>query len=73
VPPAPVSSIRIAPQRGQSTDYRIDTESYLELVYKQHLPNGFSFGLAGHYQQLTGDSGSALLGDFKGRVAAIGP
>lgn len=27
-----------------------------------------------HYQQLSGDSGSgATLGDFKGRVTAIGP
>ena len=60
--------------KNRDTDYRTGTESHLELVYKQHLPKGFSFGLAGYYyQQLTGDSGSALLGDFKGRVAAIGP
>lgn len=26
-----------------------------------------------YYQQLTADSGSNLLGDFKGRVAALGP
>jgi hypothetical protein len=32
-------------------------------------------GLAGyHYQQVTGDSGSgARLGDFEGRVTALGP
>lgn len=59
---------------NRDTDYRTGTESHLELVYKQHLPNGLSFGLAGYYyQQLTGDSGTAPLGDFKGRVAAIGP
>ena len=60
--------------KNPDTEYRTGTELHLELVYKQHLPKGFSFGLAGYYyQQLTGDSGSALLGDFKGRVAAIGP
>ena len=39
------------------------------------LPKQFAAGLVGyHYQQLTGDSGSgAVLGDFKGRVTAIGP
>lgn len=56
------------------TEYRSGTELHLELVYKQHLPNGLGFGLAGYYyQQLTADSGSNLLGDFKGRVAALGP
>jgi len=56
------------------TDYRSGTDLHLELVYKQHLPNGLGFGLAGYYyQQLTDDSGSALLGGFKGRVAGLGP
>ncbi len=56
------------------TDYRSGSELHLELTYKQHLPKGFSGGLVGYYyQQLTADSGSNLLGDFKGRVAALGP
>jgi hypothetical protein len=35
----------------------------------------FAFGVTGYYyQQLTGDSGAgAVLGDFKGRVTAVGP
>ena len=56
------------------TDYRSGTDLHLELTYKRHLPMGFSGGLVGYYyQQLTADSGSNLLGDFKGRVAALGP
>ncbi len=56
------------------TDYRSGTDLHLELTYKQHLPMGLSAGLVGYYyQQLTADSGSNLLGDFKGRVAALGP
>jgi hypothetical protein len=56
------------------TDYRSGTDLHLELTYKQHLPMGFSGGIVGYYyQQLTADSGSNLLGDFQGRVAALGP
>jgi hypothetical protein len=56
------------------TDYRSGTDLHLELSARQHLPEGFAIGLAGYYyQQLTADSGSNLLGDFKGRVAALGP
>jgi len=41
----------------------------------QHLSKSFALGFVGyHYQQVTGDSGSgAVLGDFKGRVTALGP
>ena len=41
----------------------------------RHFSPAFAIGLAGyHYQQLTGDSGAgATLGDFKGRVTALGP
>lgn len=57
-----------------ATDYSSGTDLHLELTYKQHLPMGLSAGLVGYYyQQLTADSGSNLLGDFKGRVAALGP
>jgi hypothetical protein len=56
------------------TDYRSGTDLHLELAYKQHLPRGISVGLVGYYyQQITADSGPNLLGDFKGRVAALGP
>jgi len=45
------------------------------MAAKQHLPNHFSFGIVGYWnQQLTADTGGpALLGDFKGRVFGIGP
>ena len=41
----------------------------------QNLSKSFGLGLVGyHYQQITGDSGAgANLGDFKGRVTALGP
>ncbi len=57
------------------TDYQSGLEAHIELTYKQHLASGLSAGLVGYYNyQLTKDSsGPAILGDFKGRVAAIGP
>lgn len=59
---------------NEDTDYRSGTDLHLELTYRQHLPNGLAAGLVGYYfQQLTDDSGSDLLGGYKGRVAALGP
>lgn len=57
------------------TDYRTGTEFHVEWALIQHLSKTFTIGLAGyHYQQVTGDSGAgAVLGDFKGRVTALGP
>lgn len=57
------------------TDYKTGTEFHLEWAFVQHLSKTFSIGVSGyHYQQLTGDSGSgAKLGDFEGRVTALGP
>lgn len=57
------------------TDYQTGTELHIEFALQQHLPSSLSFGLAGYYyQQLSGDSGDgAVLGDFKGRVASVGP
>jgi len=57
------------------TDYRNGTEFHLEWALIQHLSKTFSIGLAGyHYQQVTGDTGAgATVGDFEGRVTALGP
>lgn len=61
--------------KNDDTGYKSGTETHLELSYQQHLKQGLSFGIVGYYnQQLTADSrGPAVLGDFKGRVAALGP
>jgi hypothetical protein len=57
------------------TNYDTGTEFHVEWAVMQHLSKTFAVGFVGyHYQQVTGDSGSgALLGDFKGRVTALGP
>jgi hypothetical protein len=57
------------------TDYKTGTEFHLEGAVMKHFSKDFAVGVAGyHYEQVTGDSGSgAVLGDFKGRVSAIGP
>jgi hypothetical protein len=41
----------------------------------RHFTKTFALGFAGyHYDQITGDSGAgATLGDFEGRVTAVGP
>jgi hypothetical protein len=56
------------------THYTTGDELHVDFAAVKHLPNGFSVGLVGyHYDQLTGDSGTgAVLGDFKGRVTALG-
>jgi hypothetical protein len=60
---------------NQDTNYDSGNELHLELAGVQHLPNHWSAGIVGYYyNQITGDSGGpAILGDFKGEVAAIGP
>jgi len=57
------------------TDYKTGTEFHLELAAMQNFSKTFAIGIAGYYyDQISGDSGSgARLGDFEGRVAAIGP
>lgn len=57
------------------TDYKTGTEFHLEFAAIQNLSKTFGIGIAGYYyDQVTGDSGSgAKLGDFEGRVFAVGP
>ncbi len=60
---------------NDDTDYETGTEFHLEAAAAYHFSPTFSVGVNGyHYQQLSGDSGAgATLGDFKGRVTALGP
>jgi hypothetical protein len=60
---------------NDDTKYETGTEFHLEAAAAYHFSPTFSVGVNGyHYQQLTGDSGAgATLGDFKGRVTALGP
>ena len=57
------------------TDYRTGTEFHVEWALVEHFSKTFALGFSGyHYDQITGDSGSgATLGDFEGRVTAVGP
>lgn len=57
------------------TDYKSGTEFHVEAALVQHLSKQVSIGIVGyHYQQISGDSGAgARLGDFEGRVTALGP
>jgi hypothetical protein len=61
---------------NQDTGYKTGTEFHLEGAAMQHFSKSFAIGLQGYfYQQVTGDSGpgTQLLGDFEGRVIALGP
>jgi hypothetical protein len=57
------------------TDYRNGVDGHLDVAASQFLSDQVHVGLVGYfYQQLSGDSGSgATLGDFKSRIAAVGP
>lgn len=57
------------------TNYQNGIDAHLDWGVSQFLSKQTFIGVAGYYyQQLTGDSGDgATLGDFKSRVAAIGP
>jgi hypothetical protein len=57
-----------------ATDYRTGTEFHAEWSLTQAFGKAFSAGLVGYYyDQVAPDSGSgARLGDFEGRVAALG-
>lgn len=57
------------------TDYKNGIDAHLDWAASQFLSEQTHVGVVGYlYQQLTGDSGSgARLGDYKSRVAGIGP
>jgi hypothetical protein len=64
--------------KNDATDYHSGTSLHLEGTLAQHLPLFGGFVGVGanafYYQQITADSGSgALLGDFEGRTAGVGP
>ena len=56
------------------TDYTTGTEFHVEWALLQHFSKKFALGVTGYYyQQVTADSGvGAKLGDFEGRVTALG-
>lgn len=58
-----------------ATDYKTGTEFHVEWALMQHVSKTFTLGIGGyHYQQVTGDSGAGdKIGDFQGRVTALGP
>lgn len=60
---------------NHDTDYKSGTDFHVEFAAMQNFSKQFAIGVTGyHYQQITGDSGAgAVLGDFEGRVTAIGP
>lgn len=57
------------------TNYQTGTEFHMDFMFNQFVSEDIALGLHGYvYKQLTGDSGAgALLGDFKGEAAGIGP
>jgi hypothetical protein len=61
--------------KNDSTDYRNGVDWHLDWGASQFLSQHLHVGLVGYlYQQVGGDSGAgATLGNFKSRVAGIGP
>ena len=60
---------------NKDTDYKNGTSVHLDWAASQFLSEQLHVGVVGYfYNQLSGDSGSgAVLGDFKSRIAGIGP
>jgi len=60
---------------NNKTDYQSGQELHLDFAFNQFLSDSLAIGIQGFYlKQVTGDSGKgALLGDFKGESAGIGP
>lgn len=61
--------------KNHDTDYKSGVDGHLDWAASRFVSEQLHIGLVGYfYRQLTGDSGSgAVLGDFKSRVAAVGP
>lgn len=61
--------------KNPDTQYQNGIDWHVDVGAAQFLSKNFMVGVVGYYlQQLTGDSGSgAVLGDFKSRIAGIGP
>ena len=57
------------------TQYRSGTDAHLDWAFSPYVSDKLHIGAVGYfYNQLSGDSGAgAALGEFKSRVAAIGP
>ena len=60
---------------NDDTDYQTGRELHLDVVLNQFFSETFAVGLHGFYlEQVSGDSGDgAILGDFKGEAAGVGP
>jgi hypothetical protein len=60
---------------NDDTNYKTGQELHLDVAFNQFFSETFAVGLHGFYlKQITGDSGSgALLGDFEGEAAGVGP
>ena len=60
---------------NDALQYRNGIDLHFDWAVSQFVSKSVHVGIAGYvYQQVTGDSGAgAKLGDFKGRVSAIGP
>jgi hypothetical protein len=61
--------------KNEDTKYHTGQEFHADFMVNQFLSDNFALGVQGfYYKQITGDSGrGALLGDFKGEAAGIGP
>lgn len=61
--------------KNPSTDYQNGIDWHLDWAASKFITKQWQIGVVGYfYNQLTGDSGSgATLGDYKSRVAGIGP
>ncbi|MBX9774992.1 MAG: transporter [Xanthobacteraceae bacterium] len=61
--------------KNTDIDYRSGVDFHVDWAASQFLSRQLHVGAVGYfYNQLTGDSGSgAILGDFKSRVAGVGP
>ena len=60
---------------NDDTSYQSGEEIHIDYALNQFLSEDLSIGIHGfYYKQISDDSGSgALLGDFKGKAAGIGP